>query len=113
MLADAQRLGYAEADPTGDVEGHDAANKLVILARLAFDVWLEPGSIAAAPPTARGMGRPGITGVTDQEVEGAEALGPVDQTARHRGRRTDAGIVASVLPTAVPTDSARSAGPTA
>src|SRR6476659_10225568 len=39
-LAEAQRLGYAEADPSGDVEGHDAASKLVILARLAFDRWL-------------------------------------------------------------------------
>ena len=47
VLIDAQDLGYAEADPTGDVEGHDAVNKLVILARLAFDVWLEPGSIAS------------------------------------------------------------------
>ena len=45
-LAEAQRLGYAEADPSGDVEGHDAANKLVILARLAFDRWLDPAAIA-------------------------------------------------------------------
>ena len=41
-LAEAQRLGYAEADPAGDVEGLDAVNKLVILARLAFDRWLDP-----------------------------------------------------------------------
>ena len=104
VLIDAQDLGYAEADPTGDVEGHDAVNKLVILARLAFDVWLEPGSIAAAPPTARGTGRPGITGVTDQEVEGAGALG-LSIKLLATAARTDAGIVASVLPTAVPADS--------
>src|SRR4029079_17764112 len=75
VLIDAQDLGYAEADPTGDVEGHDAGNKLVILARLALDVWLDPGSIATAPPTARSTGLPGITGVSDQEIEGAGALG--------------------------------------
>ena len=53
VLIDAQDLGYAEADPTGDVEGHDAVNKLVILARLAFDVWLAPGSIVAPADGAR------------------------------------------------------------
>jgi homoserine dehydrogenase len=104
VLLDAQDLGYAEADPTGDVEGHDAVNKLVILARLAFDVWLDPGSIAAAPPTARGTGRPGITGVTDQEIEGAGTLGLAIKLLA-TAARTDAGIVASVLPTAVPADS--------
>jgi homoserine dehydrogenase len=104
VLLDAQDLGYAEADPSGDVEGHDAVNKLVILARLAFDVWLDPGSIACAPPTARGTGRPGITGVTDQEVEGAGALGLAIKLLA-TASRTDAGIVASVLPTAVPADS--------
>src|SRR5262245_9229825 len=104
VLVDAQELGYAEADPSGDVEGHDAVNKLVILARLAFDAWLDPGSIAAAPPTARGTGRPGITGVTDQEVEGAGALGLAIKLLA-TAARTDGGIVASVLPTAVPADS--------
>ncbi|HSK51698.1 MAG TPA: homoserine dehydrogenase [Clostridia bacterium] len=104
VLADAQELGYAEADPSGDVEGHDAVNKLVILARLAFGRWLEPGSIVAAPPRARGEGRPGITGVTDQEVEGAEALGLTIKllaTVTRDGER----IVASVVPTAVPAES--------
>ncbi|HHC08869.1 MAG TPA: homoserine dehydrogenase [Actinobacteria bacterium] len=41
-LAEAQRLGYAEADPTADVDGHDAAAKAAILASLAFGVWV-PG----------------------------------------------------------------------
>ena len=44
-IAEARRLGYAEADPSGDIEGHDPVNKLVILARLAFDVWLDPAAI--------------------------------------------------------------------
>ena len=75
ILADAQELGYAEADPSGDVEGDDAVNKLVILARLGFDVWLDPASVARRPPTVRGTGAAGITGVTDLEIEGAAALG--------------------------------------
>jgi homoserine dehydrogenase len=60
-LAEAQRLGYAEADPSGDVEGHDAANKLVILARLAFDRWLDPGAIPTRPDGADGPAGPGNT----------------------------------------------------
>jgi homoserine dehydrogenase len=50
-LAEAQRLGYAEADPSGDIEGLDAVNKLVILARLAFDRWLDrqPGRPGGCP----------------------------------------------------------------
>ena len=104
VLQDAQELGYAEADPTGDVEGDDAVNKLVILARLAFGRWLDPASVGRRPPTARGDGSPGITGVTDQEVEGAAALGLTIKllaTATRRGED----IEASVVPTAVPADS--------
>ena len=58
-LAEAQRLGYAEADPSGDVEGLDAVNKLVILARLAFDRWLDPASIPTRPGSAGGLAGPG------------------------------------------------------
>ena len=84
VLQDAQELGYAEADPAGDVEGDDAVNKLVILARLAFGRWLDPASVGRRPPTARGDGRPGITGVTDQELEGRGGARADDQAARHR-----------------------------
>jgi homoserine dehydrogenase len=55
VLADAQALGYAEADPSGDVEGRDAANKLVVLARLAFGSWIpidEVRTIADAGPVS-------------------------------------------------------------
>ena len=104
VLVDAQGLGYAEADPTGDVEGDDAVNKLVVLARLAFGQWLQPASIARQPLTARGQGRPGITGVTDQEIEGAAALGLTIKLLAS-ATRTGTGISASVLPTAVPSDS--------
>jgi homoserine dehydrogenase len=104
VLIDAQDLGYAEADPSGDVEGHDAVNKLVVLARLAFGMWLEPGTVVSAPPRARGEGRPGITGVTDQEVEGAAALGLTIKLLA-TATRSDDSVVAAVLPTAVPADS--------
>jgi homoserine dehydrogenase len=104
VLQDAQELGYAEADPTGDVEGDDAVNKLVILARLAFGRWLEPASVGRRPPTARGDGRPGITGVTDQELEGAAALGLTIKLLATATRRGDV-VEASVVPTAVPADS--------
>ena len=58
-LAEAQRLGYAEADPAGDVEGFDAVNKLVILARLAFDRWLDPATIPTRPDGIDGPAGPG------------------------------------------------------
>jgi homoserine dehydrogenase len=104
VLRDAQELGYAEADPSGDVEGDDAVNKLVILARLAFGAWLDPTTVGRRPPTARGVGRPGITGVTDQELEGAAALGLTIKLLATGARGPD-GIVAWVVPTAVPSDS--------
>ncbi|HEY6058183.1 MAG TPA: homoserine dehydrogenase, partial [Candidatus Limnocylindrales bacterium] len=74
-LAAAQRAGYAEADPTGDVAGADAANKLAILARLAFGTWVWPESITVRPPALRGEGAPGITGLTSDEMAAAAALG--------------------------------------
>ena len=104
VLREAQDQGYAEADPSGDVEGDDAANKLVILARLAFGRWLDPGSVGRRPPTARGMGRPGITGVSDQQMEGAAALGLTIKLLATASRRDDE-IEAAVMPTAVPSDS--------
>ncbi len=44
-LKDAQRLGYAEADPTFDIEGHDTAQKLSILASLAFGTKVDPAAV--------------------------------------------------------------------
>jgi homoserine dehydrogenase len=103
-LEEAQALGYAEADPSGDVEGDDAVNKAAILARLAFGRWLDPGSVTRRPPTVHGEGGRGITGVTDQEVDGAGALGLTIKLLASVSRLGD-GVVASVLPTAVPSDS--------
>ena len=76
VLADAQRAGYAEADPRGDVEGDDAANKLVVLARQAFGRWLDVSSISRIPEVvAGGLGLPGITGVTIEDIAAAAARG--------------------------------------
>lgn len=45
VLADAQRLGYAEADPALDVNGWDAAHKAIILASLAYGFWIDPADV--------------------------------------------------------------------
>lgn len=65
MLADAQRLGYAEADPTADVEGYDAAQKAAILASLAFHT--------AVPLDA--VHREGISSITSSMIEEARSAG--------------------------------------
>ena len=102
-LADAQAAGYAEADPTADVEGGDAADKLVVLARLAFGAWLDRAGIA----TARNGAHPGITGVTAGDLARANRDGfAIRLLAAARRRGTDGRIEAAVLPTAVPEASA-------
>jgi len=63
VLKDAQAKGFAEADPTADVEGIDCANKLSILMALAFDKYVAPADI----PTV------GITGVTMEDIAAAKA----------------------------------------
>jgi homoserine dehydrogenase len=103
-LAAAQAAGYAEADPAGDVEGHDAANKLVILARLAFGTWLDPSDVTLAAEGDLGHGRPGITGVTSADIAAAMSDGEVIKLIALAERRPG-GIVASVLPTRLPVDS--------
>jgi len=102
-LADAQASGYAEADPTGDVEGGDAADKLVVLARLAFGLWLDRAGI----PVRRRGARPGITGVTAGDLSRANRDGlAIRLLASARRRSSDGRIEAAVLPTAVPEASA-------
>jgi len=66
-LKEAQAQGFAEADPTADVEGHDVANKLSILLSLVFGERVKPDAI----PTT------GITGVTKEQIEEAKAQGCV------------------------------------
>src|SRR5215510_13926998 len=64
-LKDAQRLGYAEADPTFDVEGHDTAQKLSILASLAFGTKVDPDAIYVE----------GISSITPADLDAADELG--------------------------------------
>ena len=66
-LGEAQRLGYAEADPTADVEGHDAAAKAAIIATIAFGSPVHPDDVY----------REGITQVTDDDIRSARSLGYV------------------------------------
>jgi homoserine dehydrogenase len=66
-LGDAQRLGYAEADPTADVDGHDAAAKCAILASIAFNARVVLGDVH----------REGIGTVTTEDIEFARRLGYV------------------------------------
>ena len=113
VLAAAQAAGYAEADPSGDVEGHDAINKLVILARLAFGVWLDPADVINVAAEGPGAGRPGITGVGPADLAAARASGGVIKLVAEavRGDAHEAPI-ASVLPRIVDAGSAlgRTAG---
>ncbi|GMU77686.1 MAG: homoserine dehydrogenase [Acidimicrobiia bacterium] len=66
-LTEAQRLGYAEADPTADVEGFDAAAKAAIIATIAFGAPVGPGDVF----------REGLTEVTDDDIRSARSLGYV------------------------------------
>ncbi|ANU06630.1 homoserine dehydrogenase [Paraurantiacibacter namhicola] len=67
ILADAQELGYAEADPTFDIEGVDAAHKLAILAAIAFGTRPDFGAVETG----------GISGVRAADIAQADALGYV------------------------------------
>mgnify|MGYP002713071172 FL=1 len=91
VLKEAQQLGYAEADPTFDVEGIDAAHKLTILASLAFGIELQFDKTYTE----------GISKITPEDVKYAEELG---YRIKHLGiaRKTDTGIEMRVHPTLIP-----------
>jgi len=92
VLAEAQRLGYAEADPTNDIDGFDARSKLAILAALAFGEKITPSDIF---------------------TEGIRRLSPVDFEYAHRlgqtirllcaARQTEQGLILSVRPALIST----------
>ncbi len=94
-LRDAQRLGYAEADPSFDVEGHDTAQKLSILASLAFGTKVDPHAIYVE----------GISSITLADLDAADQLG---YRVKLLGVavKTEEGIEQRVHPTMVPKDSA-------
>ena len=91
VLAEAQALGYAEADPTFDIDGTDAAHKLVILASLAFGI----------PLNIDGPVRQGINTVTPTDLNYAADLG---YRVKHLGiaRQSEKGVELRVHPTLIP-----------
>ncbi|TPL24387.1 MULTISPECIES: homoserine dehydrogenase [unclassified Mesorhizobium] len=93
-LKDAQRLGYAEADPTFDIEGHDTAHKLSILTSLAFGTKIAANDIYME----------GISNITQADIRAAGDLG---YRIKLLGvaQRTESGIEQRVHPTMVPTAS--------
>jgi len=94
-LKDAQRLGYAEADPSFDVDGHDTAQKLSILAGIAFGIQVDPDAVYVE----------GISTITPEDLHAADELG---YRIKLLGVAvaTPAGIEQRVHPTMVPKDSA-------
>ncbi|WP_027858895.1 homoserine dehydrogenase [Marinobacterium jannaschii] len=91
VLKEAQELGYAEADPTFDVEGIDAAHKLTILSSIAFGIPLQFNKAYTE----------GISKITTEDVQYAEELG---YRIKHLGvsRRTEQGVELRVHPTLIP-----------
>ena len=91
VLAEAQALGYAEADPTFDVEGIDAAHKLTIMASIAFGVPLQFDKAYTE----------GISEISQEDVKYAAELG---YRIKHLGvaKKTDTGIELRVHPTMIP-----------
>lgn len=91
VLQEAQTLGYAEADPTFDVEGIDAAHKLTILASIAFGIPLQFDHVYTE----------GITQITREDVQYAEALG---YRIKHLGlaKKMPEGVELRVHPTFIP-----------
>ncbi len=101
VLAEAQRLGYAEADPTADVEGDDAVHKLAVLVRLAFGAWPDPRAIRKATVQTTGDAPPGITGVRSVDLSGAARLGLAIKLVARAQRDTEGIVRAAVTPMAV------------
>jgi homoserine dehydrogenase len=94
-LEEAQRLGYAEANPSFDIEGHDTAQKLAILASLAFGTRVDPGAVYVE----------GIASITPEDLRAAADLG---YRVKLLGVavKTENGIEQRVHPTMVPKGSA-------
>lgn len=91
VLATAQDLGYAETDPEADVSGADAASKAVILAGLAFGVWVPPAEVH----------RDGIADLTSGDIAAAARLGFTIKLLA-LAERTPFGVLVRVHPTMIP-----------
>lgn len=92
VLAEAQALGYAETDPTADVEGYDVVAKTLILAALAFDEQLAVDQVR----------REGITGVTREQIIAAGEQGKRIKLIATLSRNAEGRLDASVAPVALP-----------
>ncbi len=93
VLTDAQRMGYAEAEPSLDVDGLDAAHKIGILASLAHGFWVNPKKICVE----------GIRGISAQDIQIASHLGyTIKLLGIVKRTESDNSIQVSVYPTLVP-----------
>ncbi len=88
----AQDLGFAEKDPTADIEGHDACRKICILAALAFGKHLYPDQVETQ----------GITNITLDDIDYANKFDCVIKLIGHTKKLENGKITASVAPTLVP-----------
>ena len=93
VLAEAQELGFAEADPTADVSGADAASKAAILASLAFGTWIASDQVH----------REGIENIETIDIEFAADLGYLPKLLAI-ATEDDRGVSARVHPTLIPMD---------
>ncbi len=91
-LRQAQELGFAEADPTADIEGHDAAAKAAILAGLAFHTEVQRPEVFCE----------GITQVTSRDIEAADQMGCVVKLLAVAKLSEDDRVIVKVHPTMVP-----------
>ncbi len=99
-LSEAQRLGFAESDPTEDVEGHDAAAKLAILASVAFN-----SRVVRSDVHCEGIGQ-----LTQREITYTKALGFVVKLVAHArdlGEQVEAAVYPALLPRTHPLASVR------
>lgn len=92
-LKEAQKKGYAEADPTADIEGFDTCRKISILAALAFGKAIDYKKVSTE----------GITKISAQDVAYAEKLGYSIKLIGH-ATKTDDGVYAGVFPAFIPKD---------
>ena len=94
VLAEAQRLGFAEADPTADVGGFDAGSKAAIIATLAFGETVRAGDVHIE----------GIESISAEDIANADRLGYVIKLLGVVDQQNDGSIAARVHPTMVPSD---------
>jgi homoserine dehydrogenase len=104
VLAEAQARGYAEADPVSDVEGFDAAYKLVLLSRLAWGGWIDVERVRRSAPAVGGDALAGITGLKRSHMSVAARLGLVLKLVS-RAERVGGSVSGAVTPMALKADS--------